>query len=206
MECQIIPIQQLTNEQVAELAKLHHAMLHSLLAELGLPFVERYYRIAGKDDSAIGFCALSENGELLAWVVGSSKPEQVNGQIREPLTWFIPQLMRVLLKRPSLIQQLLISARSKSFELKPDCIELVYLGVSPYARKHGLGMELIKVFAEASVESFRSISLSVEKENANAIRLYTRAGFVITDTFVEGKFRRHRMEKRIGHEIISEKV
>jgi len=197
MEYKIVPFRELANEQIGELAKLHHAILHSLLAELGLPFVQKYYRIVRMENLVIGFCALSEDGMPLGWVVGSSKPEQVNGQMREPLAWFIPQLMRVLLKRPSLIQQLLVSVRSGSFELKPDCIELVYLGVSPSVRKQGLGVELIKVFAQASAEKFRSISLSVEEENADAIRLYTGVGFVITDTVVEGKFKRHRMELRI---------
>lgn len=197
MEYKIVPIQQLTDGQLAEIAKLHQAVLHSLLAELGLPFVNKYYQIARTDDSVTGFCALSENGTPLGWVVGSSKPEQVNGQIRKPLTWFVVQMIRVLFTNPKSIRQLLVSLRSESFELKPDCIELVYLGVSPSARKQGLGMELIRVFAQDLKDRFRSVSLSVEEENADAIRLYTKAGFVATDTVVEGSFKRHRMELKI---------
>jgi ribosomal protein S18 acetylase RimI-like enzyme len=194
---EIVPIQQLSDGQVMEVAKLHHAVLHSLLSELGLPFVERYYQIAREDDSVIGLCAFSEEGKPLGWVIGSSKPEQVNGRLREPLTWFIPQLVRVLLKHPGLFWQLVVSSRSASSELKPDCIELVYIGVGPSVRGQGLGRRLMDAFIQASAEEYSCVTLSVEEENAEAIQLYTKAGYRITETIIEGKFKRHRMELKI---------
>ena len=180
-----------------EVAKLHHAVLHSLLSELGLPFVERYYQIAREDDSVIGLCALSEEEKPLGWVIGSSKPEQVNGRLREPLTWFVSQLVRVLLNHPGLFWQLVASSRSASLELKPDCIELVYIGVGPSVRGQGLGRRLMDAFIQASAEEYRCVTLSVEEENAEAIQLYTKAGYRITETIIEGKFKRHRMELKI---------
>lgn len=197
MEYRIIPIQKLNDKQIAEVAKLHHAVLHSLLSELGMKFVERYYQIIRDDEAVIGFCGLSDDGLPLGWVVGSSKPEQVNGQMREPLIWFVPQMMRVLLNRPKLIWQLIASLRSSSFELKDDCIELVYLGVAPSARGQGLGKTLMDAFVQASAKQYRCVTLSVEEENTDAIRLYTKVGCKITDTVAEGKFKRHRMELNI---------
>ena len=197
MEYKIIPIHQLNDSQVAELARLHLAVIHSLLSDMGLPFVERYYQVVRNDSTAIGFCALAEDGHLLGWVVGSSKPEQINNRLRKPLSWFIPQLRRVLSVRPTLIWQLIVSSRSTSFDVKPDGIELVYLGVAASARGCGLGSALMDAFDQASKERYRLITLSVEEGNAGAIRLYTRVGFMITDTLVEGNFKRHRMELNI---------
>ena len=197
MEYKIVPFRQLTDEQIIDVAKLHHAVLHSLLAELGLPFLERYYQIARNDRTVIGFCALSDAGNPLGWVVGTSKPNQVNGRLKEPFSWFAIQLLRVLLVHPSLIWQLVVSSRSSSFEMKDGCIELVYIGVSPSARGHGLGRALMDAFVQASKGKYCCVTLSVEEENAEAIRLYTKAGYQIVQTVVEGKFKRHRMELNI---------
>jgi ribosomal protein S18 acetylase RimI-like enzyme len=197
MEHRIVPVQQLDDGQIAELAKLHQAVIHSLLSDLGLPFVEKYYQITSQDETVIGFCALSEDGLPLGWVVGSSKPEQVNARLREPLSWFIHQMMRVLLAHPKLVGQLLASARSESLELKQGCIELIYIGVAPSARGRGLAKELINIFVQASAKKYRCVSLSVEQENTEAIRLYTKVGYEIVDTVTEGKFKRHRMELKI---------
>jgi len=41
---------------------------------------------------------------------------------------------------------------------------------------------------------YRSVVLSVEKDNEPAIALYQKAGFKITKTFSEGRYERHRME------------
>lgn len=200
MDYSIVPVRQLNEEQTAEIARMHHQTLPSLLSDLGLPFVGRYYQIARGDEAVIGFCALSDDGTPLGWVVGSSRPDQVNGRLREPLSWFVPQLTRALLSRPRLIWQLFVSSRSSSFRMAADCIELTYLGVAPSVRRRGLGMELLKTFAGASVGTYRCITLSVEAENAAAIRLYTKAGYKVTDNVTEGKFRRHRMELKLSHE------
>jgi len=197
MEYRIVPIQQLDDTQIVDVAKLHHTVLHSLLSELGLPFVERYYQIARGDDDVIGFCALSDEGTPLGWVVGTSKPDQINGRLREPFLWFILQMIRVLFIHPALIWQLVLSSRSASFEIKAGCIELVYLGVAVSARSRGIGGKLMDVFVQACAKDYRCVLLSVEEENADAIRLYTKAGYKIMETIVEGKYKRYRMELNI---------
>jgi len=200
MEHNIIPLGELNDRQVLELARLHHAVMHSLLTDLGLPFLERYYQLAQKDTSTIGFCAISENGTLLGWVIGSPKPDQLNGRLREPLSWFILQMLRLLFTRPRVLWQLVSSVFSSSgqSDMKGDAIELTYVGVSGEQKGTGIGTKLIESFITASREAgYHSVILSVEVDNPSAIALYKKTGFEITRTFSEGRYQRHRMELKI---------
>lgn len=195
MKHTIIPVSQLMDQQIAELARLHHTVMHSLLSDLGLPVVERYYQIAHKDVKVIGFCALSESGNPLGWAIGSPKPDQLNRRLRAALFWFIFQMCRVLITRPRVIGQLWTSIRTTSGTMPAGAIELTYLGVDISARRHGVGREVLNAFLQSARDTrYRSVVLSVEAENKGAIALYTRAGFKIIDTFTEGSFHRHRME------------
>ena len=191
----LLPVSQLNDQQIAKLARLHQGVLHSLLTDLGLPIVERYYQMACKDSTVIGFCTLSESGQPLGWAIGSPKPDQLNGRLREPLLWFISQMIRVLITRPRVIGQLLTSMRTVSAPLPLGAIELTYLGVEPSVRRQGIGREVLRSFLQAAQDSkYHSVVLSVEAENKDAIALYTMAGFRITETFTEGNFHRNRME------------
>ena len=191
----IVPLAQLNKEQIKDLADLHLRVMHSLLTDLGLPFLERYYQIASGDSSVIGACALDADENLLGWAMGSPNPNQLNGRLRESLAWFILRLMRVMLINPKVIGQVLASVRSTSTVMKPGTIELTYIGVDESVRKHGLGRELLNIFIAMSREKkYSSVELSVEADNAAAIALYTRLGFGITRSFKEGAFNRHRME------------
>ena len=195
MSYKIIPITQLNARQITKLASLHHKVMHSLLTDLGLPILEKYYQIAHDDPSVIGLCAVSETGSPLGWALGSSKPDQLNGRLREAWLWFISQMLRVLFTHPRLIWQLFVSARSASAPMKEGTVELTYIGVDTSARKQGVGRELLEGFLQAARDAkYESVVLSVEAENAEAIALYTRAGFRIIHTFAEGIFNRHRME------------
>lgn len=191
----IIPVSQLMNRQIAELARLHHDVLPSLLSDLGLPVVTRYYQIACRDAAVIGLCACSETGHPLGWAIGSSKPDQLNGRLREAPVWFAAQMLRVLVTRPRVIRQLIASVRTAASFVPEGAIELTYLGLDTSARKQGVGRELLDRFTRTAREAkYNSVILSVEAENEAAIALYTRAGFTVIDTFAEGSFQRHRME------------
>ena len=195
MNHKIVPVLQLSEKQIAELAQLHHKVMHSLLTDLGLPMVERYYQIACKDSEVVGFCSVSETGHPLGWAIGSSKPDQPNGRLRESPLWFVSQMVHVLVTRPRVMRQLLSSLRTVSAPMPDKTIELTYIGVDTSARKQGLGHVLLNAFTQAARElNYRAVALSVEAENADAIALYTRAGFKIVDSFSEGKFNRHRLE------------
>jgi ribosomal protein S18 acetylase RimI-like enzyme len=168
-----------------------------LLTALGLPFLERYYQAAQDDGNVIGFCALSEEGTPLGWVMGSPKPDQVNSRLREPLTWFVMQLLRLLVTHPLVLGQLVSSVLTSSnqTDMNAGSIELTYIGVSEDQSGSGLGTKLINHFIEATREAeYHSVVLSVETDNQPALALYEKTGFKIIKTFSEGRYQRYRME------------
>jgi ribosomal protein S18 acetylase RimI-like enzyme len=134
-------------------------------------------------------------GSPLGWALGSPKPDQLNSRLREAPLWFASQMLRVLFTRPRLIWQLFVSARSASMPMTEGAVELTYIGVDASARKQGLGRELLNVFIQAArAAKYKSVLLSVEAENEEAIALYTKAGFRTLNSYTEGSFKRHRME------------
>ncbi|MDQ3006222.1 MAG: GNAT family N-acetyltransferase [Chloroflexota bacterium] len=171
--------------------------MHTLLADLGLPMVLRYYQIARSDNSVVGIGALNPSKKIMGWAMGSPRPDRINSALRSPLPWFAFQMLRVLFTRPIIFFQLISSVLSSSAEteMKSDIIELTYIGVAADQRGKGLGRNLLNAFIDASrKKSFHSVVLSVERENGSAIALYKKAGFKITKTFSEGRYERHRME------------
>ncbi|HZJ24889.1 MAG TPA: N-acetyltransferase [Anaerolineales bacterium] len=197
MDYEIISLSQLEADQLKQLAQLHHSVMHTLLADLGLPMVLRYYQIARSDNSVVGMCVLDSSKKIIGWAMGSPHPDRINSALRSPLLWFAFQMLRVLFTRPLILLQLISSILSSSAEteMKSDAIELTYIGVAANQRSKGLGKDLLNTFIETSREAgYRSVVLSVEKDNEAAIALYQKAGFKITKTFSEGRFERHRME------------
>jgi len=193
----ITPLSKLDSSGLARLAALHQPVMHTLLSDLGLPVVRRYYEICQQDSSVVGFCAISSNGETIGWAVGSSHPDEINARLRAPLTWFAGQMLRLALTRPATLVQLAQSVFSASDVnvIQPGQIELTYIGVAPSARGQGLGKALLAAFVDASrIAGYHSVVLSVEIDNPEAIALYTKAGFKATRTFREGRFLRQRME------------
>src|SRR5688572_1476453 len=197
MEYESIPLSKLEDGQLKQLAQLHHSVMHTLLADLGLPMVLRYYQIARSDNSVVGIGALNPSKKIMGWAMGSPRPDRINSALRSPLLWFAVQMLRVLFTRPIIFFQLISSVLSSSAEteMKSDAIELTYIGVAADQRGKGVGKDLLNAFIEMSREAgYRSLILSVEKDNEAAIALYQKAGFKITKTFSEGRYERHRME------------
>jgi ribosomal protein S18 acetylase RimI-like enzyme len=197
MDDRLIEFSQLTDDEIKRVAVLHHSVMHTLLSDLGLPMILRYYQLAQADPKAVGLCVIATNGELLGWAMGSPHPDKINAQLRSPLSWFVLQMVRVMFTRPAVLWQLISSVLSTSNQaaIKNDAIELTYIGVSSDQRGMGVGRKLLKAFIEASRSNgYHSAVLSVEKENSPAITLYERAGFKVIQTFSEGRYQRHRME------------
>ena len=197
MDHELVALSQLKDDRLKQLAELHHSVMHTLLADLGLPMVLRYYQIARSDDSVIGICALDPSKKIIGWAMGSPHPDRINSALRAPLSWFAFQMLRVLFTQPFVFWQLISSVLSSSAEteMKSNAIELTYIGVAADQRGRGLGKDLLNAFRRASrVAGYRSVVLSVEKENESAIALYEKAGFKVIMTFSEGRYERHRME------------
>ena len=197
MDDRRIALSQLSNDEVKRLAVLHHSVMQTLLSDLGLPVVLRYYQIAKADPKAVGLCLQSPSGEILGWAMGSPYPDRINAQLRSPLTWFILQMFRVMFTRPLVLWQLLSSVLSTSgqADLESGSIELTYIGVASAQRGKGLGKEILNGFIEiCRSRGYHAVILSVEKENLPAISLYKNTGFKVTKNVSEGRYQRHRME------------
>ena len=197
MEYRLIEISQLKADQIQRLALLHDSVMHTLLSDLGLPFVWRYYQIARADPNVVGFCAISPSGEVIGWAMGSPHPDRITSQLRSPLLWFSLQMLRITLTRPIVLWQLISSVFSLSGPegVKEGAIELTYIGVAKHQKGRGLGKTLLSAFIEESrARQYRSVLLSVERENLAAISLYEKEGFQVIATFSEGRYQRHRME------------
>jgi len=197
MDFTLSPLSVLDKTGLTRLASLHSAVMHTLLADLGAPLVLRYYEVAQADSSVLGLCAVSKDGNLLGWAMGSPDPARLNSGLRQPLTWFTAQILRLTLTRPRVLIELIRSVFSTSSAntLRSGQIELTYIGVSPEAQGQGLGKAILAAFIEtARSAGYNSVVLSVETDNPSAMALYTRYGFQITQSFQEGRFARHRME------------
>ncbi|PKN91512.1 MAG: hypothetical protein CVU44_19340 [Chloroflexi bacterium HGW-Chloroflexi-6] len=197
----LLPLSQLPASLLPALAALHQATMPTLLSDLGDNFVLRYYQLAQKDPTVIAICALETSQPSpqspIAYALGSPDPAALNAQLRQPLTWFALQLLRLAFSRPGVVLQLARSVltASEANSLKPGQIELTYIGVAPEARGQGLGKTILAAFVEsARAAGYTSVALSVETDNPAALALYTRFGFTITQTFREGRYHRHRMQ------------
>lgn len=211
MNYSLTPLSQLDTPALADLAALHQSVMHTLLSELGLPVVLRYYQVCQNDPSVIGLSACSplplgeglgeapySGVRVLGWVVGSPRPDELNARLRRPFPWFAGQMLRLAFTRPAVLAQLAASVLSahSQMDAEPGAIELTYIGVAASARGQGLGQALLAAFIEASCAAgYRSVVLSVETDNIEALALYTKAGFNITRSFHEGRFERQRLEK-----------
>src|SRR5687768_2482528 len=136
MDFTLAPISQLNSAHLDHLAALHQSIMHTLLADLGLPVVRRYYEICQSEPSVIGLYAVSPGGEILGWAVGSPQPDALNARLRKPLGWFAGQMLWLAFIRPGVLWQLAASVLSSSsqMEAEPGAIELTYIGVAPSAR------------------------------------------------------------------------
>ena len=200
MEFTLTPISKLDRAGLARLTALHCAVMHGLLTDLGRPVVRQYYASAQTDASVLGLCALSPDGSMLGWAMGSADPAALNARLRQPPMWFARQMGRLALTRPGVFLVLLRSVfyASPANRLLVGQVELTYIGVSPEARGLGLGRTLLERFiGQVRLAGYASVMLSVETDNASAIALYTNYGFRITQTVTEGPYSRHRMEYRL---------
>lgn len=197
MNFTLLPLSQLDSSALDRLAALHQPVMHTLLSDLGLPVVRRYYEVCQQDASVVGLCAFAPAGEIIGWAVGSPHPDEINARLRQPLAWFAAQMLRLAVTQPGVLMQLAQSVLSASDAnaLRPGQIELTYIGVAESVRGQGLGKALLTAFVEASrAAGYKSVALSVETDNPAAVALYSGAGFKVTKTFHEGRFERHRME------------
>ncbi len=196
-EPRLVNLTEMNDTQLEQLAAIHRSVMHTLLSDLGLPIILKYYQAARSDLSVVGICAIGPSNEIMGWAMGSPDPAGVNAKVRQPLSWFLPQMLQLLVKHPLVFKQLITSALSSSTEMERNsrAIELTYIAVAPTYLGTGLGRRLLNTYIEqCRLKGYHSVVLSVEEENKSAIALYEKAGFKVIRIFTEGRYRRHRME------------
>jgi ribosomal protein S18 acetylase RimI-like enzyme len=180
MNFTITPLSQLDETSLARLAKLHCDVMPTLLAELGRALVLRYYQVAQTDPTVIGICAVAPNGDVLGWAMGSPNPTVLNARLRQPLAWFILQILRKSLTHPGILLDLsrTVLSPSPANAILAGQVELTYIGVASTMQGNGIGRTLLETFVNAARSNgYRQAVLSVETENQGAIALYTNLAF-----------------------------
>jgi ribosomal protein S18 acetylase RimI-like enzyme len=191
------PIRQIDPALLPAVAELHRSALPILLSDMGYPFVLRYFQIAVREPSVIGFYALSESNGLIGYVIGSPEPGKITSKLTRPLYWFAWQCLLLLFRRPRVLWQAVISTFTVSgqWAAESDAIEVSYMSVDPAARGQGLGRALMTAFHDASrAAGYKRVLGSQELDNEVSIRLLTDLGYKVKYTFREGHYHRQRIE------------
>jgi ribosomal protein S18 acetylase RimI-like enzyme len=191
------PIGEITPSTLAEMARLHESTMRLLLSEMGSAFVLRYFEAAANDPAVIGFYAMSEFNEVIGYVVGTPRPAALNAQLTRSFPWFLGQCFRLLLTRPYVLWQALLSSSAQpgQMEGEANAIELVYVAVDPKGRGQGVGRALMQSFEDASrAAGYRRIVASQELDNEASIRLFSSMGYQVKQKYREGRYERQRVE------------
>ncbi len=197
MKYTLYPIRQIDPALIVPMAKLHQSALRILLSDMGFPFVLRYFQVAVKDPSVIGFYAMSDTNTFIGYALGTPKPDELNSQLTKPRLWFLGQCLRLLFTHPTVLWQAIVSSLtlSKQVASETDAIEIVYMSVDPQARGQGLGRALMQAFHDASRETgYKRVFGSQEVDNDISIGLLTSMGYKVKYNFREGKYDRQRIE------------
>jgi GNAT superfamily N-acetyltransferase len=190
------PIQEITPALLADLARLHHAEDTGLLSDFGYEVVLRYYEGVLKDERVIGFYALSNEGKLIGYNIGSPDPAALTSRLTENKPWFVRQILRMMFMHPISFLQLIISSITVKNQMQgeTESIESIYLTVDPTLRGRGIGRRIEQVFMQACREAgYKYIVGSIQTYNVSSVAMTTANGFKIEKTFREGFYKRYRI-------------
>ncbi|MFN8382407.1 MAG: GNAT family N-acetyltransferase [Anaerolineales bacterium] len=200
MSYSLLPLKEIDPSQLSRIAEIHMGDA-GLLSKLGYPFVLRYFEIAIKDERAFGFYAQeNETGEVMGFSLASPEPSALTSQLTNDLTWFIKQILKVLITRPLVFLQMVISSITIKGQMEndPSAIECVYFTVDPKFRGQKLGRALQKALMdEGRKRGYKKIFASIETWNIASLKATQANGFTIAKTFREGKYHRHRLESKL---------
>jgi GNAT superfamily N-acetyltransferase len=196
MEFTVHPLREITPALLADLARLHQSEDTGLLSDMGYEVVLRYYEGALKDDRVIALYALSDEGKLIGYNIGSPDPAALTSRLTEDKAWFLRQILRVMFTHPISFLQLIISSITvqNQMEGETESIESIYLTVDPSLRGQGIGRRIEKVFIQACrAAGYKYIVGSIQTYNVSSVAMTAANGFKIEKTFREGFYKRYRI-------------
>jgi ribosomal protein S18 acetylase RimI-like enzyme len=178
-------IQPLTPEHATDAAALHQATVPGLLTRLGPAATTAFYAGCARSAWTVGFAALDET-RVVGFVLGSEKPDALRSDVlrRNPVGVAFATIIGGL-RRPSALVGLGQSVFSRP-SYDAGSAELIYLAVAAEQRGRGIGEALVRRFGDALRE--RGVSrfeLSVDANNADAVRFYERLGFTRIGSYRE---------------------
>ncbi len=194
------PLKEINPSLLPRIAQIHMGDA-GLLSKLGYPFVLRYFEMAVKDDRAFGFYAQeNETGEIMGFSLASPEPSALTSNLTHDRSWFVRQILKVLLTRPLVFFQMVISSITIKGQMEddPNAIECVYFTVDPKFRGQKLGRTLQNALMdEGRRRGYKKIFASIETWNEASLKATQANGFTIAKTFREGKYHRHRLESKL---------
>lgn len=171
-------IRPMHSADVPAVASLHSAQIPSLLSRLGRPAVRAWYRAALGTGEAIGLVSM-DGGELAGFVLGAVHPVGLRSSVvrLRPATILGCTLLGVL-RRPSNLSAVLRSRRGPPpGAYDTEVPELIYLATAPGRQGSGVGKALVAAFSNVMRGcGVTRYELSVDDDNARAIKFYERAG------------------------------
>ena len=173
-------------------ARLHcQAFPHSRSTKLGRPYVRKMFRWFVTHQPGLSLVA-RQDGEVVGYVVGAVGGygrklfryaffEVLLGLAIHPGLWF--QSKTFLLWR-SYLKGLFPQKTSNQVQLEDGLVvvraALAGIGVDPERQGQGIGSLLVAAFEDSAKElGVHKLTLSVDKDNLNARRLYDRHGWLV---------------------------
>ena len=196
----LLPLKEITPNLLPRIAEIQLGDA-GLLSKLGYPFVLRYFEMAVKDKRAFGFYAQeNETGEIMGFSLASPEPSALTSNLTHDRSWFITQILKVLVTRPLVFLQMVISSVTIKGQMEndPSAIECVYFTVDPKFRGQKLGRTLQKALMDEGRRlGYKKIFASIETWNEASLKATQANGFTIAKTFREGRYHRHRLESKL---------
>lgn len=178
-------LRRLAASDAAAAARLHQVgQPGTLLTSLGLPFLRVLYVGFAGCSQSYGTVAV-HNGQTVGVIVGTDDTSRLFRELigRQWLRVGVAAAQGVL-RHPSLLRMAWRAMRYPSEAEREEGVgELLFIGVDPPERHHGIGTALLEaLLQESRARGLRALSVTVDASNATAIRFYEEHGFVYQRT------------------------